>query len=240
MSDEMAPNKRLKCSEPDLKVIVGSEGAEKTFLYHSIGMATCSDYIDALLASPMKESQTRVISFPDIEPDDWLKMIEFMEDPFRAKEMTIDSAVKFAPIYDKYGFHKGIDVCSRILISALDHSYLPHESRIEYFLLAEKLGMKYLRDAALNWFKERLSKMKDALDFSLADLRLLVPIIVKEKSLLHTVQATEEEVVSPLWPTLFRHQVLLREYIYNRNAYEEYEEYPDLDSIAKRVLGTQR
>lgn len=87
MATEGEPDpKRIRSSEPDLKVVIGSEDnagagdgkgqngdgddAEEqlasmvTKWYHSQTLATKSKYIDALLAAPMKESERRTITFP--------------------------------------------------------------------------------------------------------------------------------------------------------------------------------
>ena len=91
MSSEGEPeSKKLRSSEPDLKVIIGSDEAEKaaegadadgkasanddgaekkqpavvTKWYHSPSLASKSKYVDALLAAPMKESESRTITFP--------------------------------------------------------------------------------------------------------------------------------------------------------------------------------
>jgi len=63
-NDEPSPQKLRSASEPDLKVVVGEERA--VFHLRSVILATHSDYVDDLLASPMSESVTRELSFPDI------------------------------------------------------------------------------------------------------------------------------------------------------------------------------
>ena len=86
--------KRLRSSDPDLQVILGS-GEEKTVQwYHSQTLASKSKYIDTMLAVPMREREDRVISFPDIKPDVWAKMMKFLDDPIASREMNANDAVE--------------------------------------------------------------------------------------------------------------------------------------------------
>lgn len=147
MSSEGEPeSKKLRSSEPDLKVIIGSDGAEKsaegadadgkagantdgkddgdaekkqpavvTKWYHSQTLATKSKYIDALLAAPMKESESRTITFPDISPETWELMMKFVDDPLVSRSMTAQDVAKVAKFYDKYEFTAGTNLCDAIL-----------------------------------------------------------------------------------------------------------------------------
>jgi len=60
------PPQRLKCTEPDLTVLVGTP-AQLFSCYPNI-LASHSEYIDTMLASSigLLERQTREIRFPDI------------------------------------------------------------------------------------------------------------------------------------------------------------------------------
>jgi hypothetical protein len=107
----MNPAKKLKCAAPDLQVEVGEE--KKVFEYHSLFLAYQSPYIDTMLAAPMKESETKRISFPEITPETWEKMMEYLEDGGR--DMTFEDAEKVAPFYDKYQFEQGRSIVDKIL-----------------------------------------------------------------------------------------------------------------------------
>lgn len=136
MSSEGEPDtKRIRSSEPDLKVIIGSDetekaaagadakddGAEKkqpaivTKWYHSQTLAAKSKYIDALLAAPMKESESRTITFPDISPETWDMMMKFVDDPLASRSMSAQDVAKVAKFYDKYEFTSGTSLCDAIL-----------------------------------------------------------------------------------------------------------------------------
>jgi hypothetical protein len=54
--------KRLHSAEPDLGVFIGAK--KKEYRHHSQIMASFSSFIDTMLATPMRESQSLQISFP--------------------------------------------------------------------------------------------------------------------------------------------------------------------------------
>ena len=146
MSSEGEPDaKRIRSSEPDLKVIIGSDDAEKaagahvdgkksantdakdddgakkkhpavvTKWYHCQTLAAKSKYIDALLVAPMKESESRTITFPDISPETWDLMMKFIDDPLASRSMSAEDVVEVAKFYDKYEFTSGTSLCDAIL-----------------------------------------------------------------------------------------------------------------------------
>mmetsp|Transcript_14939 Transcript_14939/g.35647 ORF Transcript_14939/g.35647 Transcript_14939/m.35647 type:complete len:377 (+) Transcript_14939:127-1257(+) len=135
MASEGEPeSKKIRSSEPDLKVIIGSDEAEKeeagadgeddaeqkprvvTKWYHSPSLAAKSKYVDALLAAPMKESESRTITFPDISPDTWDLMMKFVDDPLAIRSMKPEDVVQVAKLYDKYEFSGGRSLCDTILV----------------------------------------------------------------------------------------------------------------------------
>lgn len=103
----------LKSYEPDLEVTVGSgDGDDNTrsFMYHGAILANASEYIDTMLSTSMKEQETRSISFPDIEPEEWLKWTRYVLEPVGAAEMSPfdEDSVDVLRFYDKYQFRSGI------------------------------------------------------------------------------------------------------------------------------------
>jgi len=102
--------KMRSVEDPDLKVVVGPEdGEQQVFEHHSFLLANYSDYIDTLLDSPMAESQSRSLSFPDIQPSIWQKMISFVENPRASRRMTVSDAtvLSFSPTTTNTSFRKG-------------------------------------------------------------------------------------------------------------------------------------
>ena len=105
-------HKRLRLCDPDLKVVIGAESdkQEEVRWYHSVVLASRSQYIDAMLANPMAESQNGEISFPDILPATWDAMMKFLEDPMASRRMTIDDVFICASAYDKYDFMSSLSI----------------------------------------------------------------------------------------------------------------------------------
>ena len=63
---------------PDLQVSIGED--EQLYHYHSLILASQSLYIDTLLSSPVahKEQEKMRISFPEIQPETWEKMMKYL------------------------------------------------------------------------------------------------------------------------------------------------------------------
>ena len=108
--------KRLRSSEPDLQIILGSDDDVVTKWCHSPTLASKSKYIDAMLAAPMQESENRTITFPDISFEIWGKMIKFLDDPVAVREMTAEDALAVAVFYDKYEFDQGRRLCEYVML----------------------------------------------------------------------------------------------------------------------------
>ena len=105
----------LRSSEPDLKVILGSDGEEIKW-YHAPTLAHKSKYIDTMLSTPMKEAETSTITFPDISPELWDQAMEFLDSPVAARRMKISDVLKVAKFYDKYEFIEGTKLCDDVLL----------------------------------------------------------------------------------------------------------------------------
>eukprot|EP00571_Detonula_confervacea_P004205 CAMPEP_0172315314 /NCGR_PEP_ID=MMETSP1058-20130122/24810_1 /TAXON_ID=83371 /ORGANISM="Detonula confervacea, Strain CCMP 353" /LENGTH=383 /DNA_ID=CAMNT_0013029369 /DNA_START=64 /DNA_END=1215 /DNA_ORIENTATION=- len=114
-SDGEREAKKLRSSEPDLKVILGSRDGMVTKWYHSITLTSKSRYIDAMLSSPMKEKEESTISFPDIDNGVWEEMMKFLESPVAIRRMKVEDALNVAKFYDKYEFEEGTILCDQVL-----------------------------------------------------------------------------------------------------------------------------
>lgn len=197
------PEKSLKSSEPDLTVIVGSKGNEKQFMYHSIIMASHSVYVDTLLSSSMKESKEKVIHFDDIEPDQWVKVIAYVQDPIVAQDlMDFDEAIAFTPFYDKYDFRIGLDLCSSVVGNSIEEKSVDWDARrwIEVILACEMLSPSVRKESVRLFAKE----LKPEGFYSEEELLAVAPVVAKNEILLKIAHASKEEVLSPLWPRFFR------------------------------------
>ncbi|KAL7534875.1 hypothetical protein ACHAWF_005008 [Thalassiosira exigua] len=116
--------KKLRCSEADLKVVLGSGDDETVQWHHSIYLACKSKYIDAMLAAPMREKEERTITFPDIDLETWQKMLKFLDSPLAARKMSAPDALELAVWYDKYEFGQGRELCEEVISEFLTEGTL--------------------------------------------------------------------------------------------------------------------
>ena len=205
------PVKKLTSSKPDLTIFLGTES--KPFHCHSAIMASHSGYIDTMLVSPMLESKSLEIRFPYTESEVWLKIIALLEDPILAREMTVQEAMQFAPIYSMYDFRKGCQLCSHVLADYIEKKQptLDLNLRVDIFLLADRLrleqaykvGLELAYNACVASFRKYFVSPTIAIVFTEDQLRKLAPIIAKERNLLVYMNSTKKEVLSPLWPQNF-------------------------------------
>eukprot|EP00956_Cyclotella_meneghiniana_P012754 scaffold18149_cov48-Cyclotella_meneghiniana.AAC.6 len=117
--DEEPPAKKLRFSEPDLQIVLGTDEDVSTIKVHSLLLANKSRYIDTMLSTPMREQETRTVSFPDISPGIWEKMNKFLDDPLAIRKMKIEDVLDVAQFYDKYEFTQGTKLCEDIMLDYL-------------------------------------------------------------------------------------------------------------------------
>ena len=109
--------RRLQCHAPNLEVTVGK--SEKLYRYHSLILASQSDYVDTILSSPAarNEQERGRISFPDITTDTWEKMLKFLS-PCEVLP-SLEDMIEIIPFYDKYQFSYGLKYCDQVLSKRL-------------------------------------------------------------------------------------------------------------------------
>lgn len=151
--------------------------------YHSAIMASYSEYVDTMLASPMKESSTMRITFPDIEPDVWRKMIMFLEPGgTRSDAIQFEEYGEFLPFYDEYGFRVGLDLLDSIFSDYFDLYKQMTASLMTMTIVAE---LSYRHDLPLS--------KKKAIEFARKQLGSTRSVRVNEiKALLPLIQEDEE------------------------------------------------
>ena len=221
MASEGEPDtKKIRSSEPDLKVIIGSEEAEKeeagadgkddteqkagvvTRWYHSQTLAAKSKYIDALLAAPMMESESRTITFPDISPDIWDLMMKFVDDPLAARSMKPEDVVQVTKFYDKYEFGGGASLCNAILVEYFQSVYIhafpnpfkltasrpPVALDVDFIVasvvLAREANLGKAFDEGINFIWKLLNKTAVPVGrtmFSQEHMKLLAPLLEETK-----------------------------------------------------------
>ncbi|OEU23380.1 hypothetical protein FRACYDRAFT_233552 [Fragilariopsis cylindrus CCMP1102] len=139
-NEEERKRSSLRCAVANLKVIVGGEQGDgggnnttnddetpttkKVFWHYTTVLASQSRYVDALLASKKNDSYGEStaanfteITFPDISPSQWKRMIKFLTNVKAAWDMSKKDAIELIILYDKYDFTQGIELCDRVLSS---------------------------------------------------------------------------------------------------------------------------
>ena len=121
--------KKLRSSEPDLQIILGSGDDVSIQWHHSSILAAKSKYIDTMLSTQMREQASRKITFPDITPAIWEKMNSFLDDPLAVLNMKPEDVRDVALLYDKYEFTMGRKLCEAIILKYLNHNSLKEKER---------------------------------------------------------------------------------------------------------------
>jgi hypothetical protein len=78
-------------------------------------MTTHIPFINVMLSSPMRESQSGRINFPNLSANVWESMICFL-DPATCRQMTVKDALQVAAAYDQYNFSAGAKCCDQVLV----------------------------------------------------------------------------------------------------------------------------
>ena len=220
--------KKIKSSEPDLKITVGgnhttTDGGDVEsqnkhaveYWYHSIIMANHSNYIDAMLATPMKESKTYEITFPDIAPNTWDSMLKFLEGPVAVRLMTAKDVMEVAPVYDQYDFPQGRELCGHVLKEYFEDKekiVSDLDAFIDAILLADAVNLDEAKRVGIIWLMDALQETRILVGktaFTTGHMKKLAPLIAKEESLFDVVKCglqcveTENDILSPLFPHLF-------------------------------------
>jgi hypothetical protein len=193
----MNPAKKLKCADPDLQVEVGPE--KKVFEYHSLFLAYQSPYIDSMLAAPMRESESKRISFPEISPDVWEKMMKYLQDG--RDDMTFEDAEQLIPLYDKYQFEQGLSIVDKFLAKEvcdqntlnrmqqeaekyIQHGSWSNQHPMDWLVKRLRMGQDYALDKAketcLLQLKEVLGDSKARLMIFVKHWILLAPFVVQD------------------------------------------------------------
>jgi hypothetical protein len=190
--DETLRPERLRCCEPDLKITVGGavDGSDAVdYLYHASRMANHSVYIDTMLASGMKESNTHEISFPDIAPTTWDSMMQFLNKPLAVRLMTVEDVMEVAPWYEKYMFPEGREFSGHILTEyikgMLNVDIIPGDNLdflVDAILLADALHLDEAKTAGVQSIDKVILQCVPNI-FSRDHIAKLAPLMAKEDSL---------------------------------------------------------
>lgn len=158
LSESSMVNKRLK-SYPgsDLEVVIGAW--QRVYRHNGFILASYSAYVDTMLASSFKEHKTKRISFPEIEPGTWEKMIAYMEPDLQGRKLDTKDILEILPLYDKYQFEDGVkrlDPILKCIISGTEYKrtyYNGEDEEVALVVMCFNLGLhkslaiKYASDA---------------------------------------------------------------------------------------------
>ena len=114
----IAGGKLLKSAEPDLEVVVGQGDDTRTYQHYSVILASFSDYIDTMLSVPMREQETRRITFPDITPANFDKIMMMHQINGRRELRSFankEEAPVLLPLLDKYQFNDALGAWDALL-----------------------------------------------------------------------------------------------------------------------------
>lgn len=79
----------------------------------------------------MQESISREIHLPDVDPNDWEKVMRYLNPCEGLKFLTLEDVIVIAPLYDKYEFRQGKELC--------DYFVTAHfQKELHYLLLQEQ------------------------------------------------------------------------------------------------------
>ena len=216
--DDGPANKRLRCTEPDLTVILQwmddvDEPQTKECKMYTSSLAKQSKFVDACLSVNMKEKATREITFHDVTPQLFEKALQFIEDPLAARSMEPKDALQVAEFYDKFALSSGIALCDEVLDKFL--SELRCDGHVEDldllvdsistatalgFLKAKTCGQQYLENVIpTNLFGSTFGPTM----FTLDHIKKLHPLF-KQGIVDHYIEGlTDEELNSALFPKYF-------------------------------------
>lgn len=203
----------------DLKITVGSSRKKRVVWYHSVSMASHSNYIDAMLSTPMKESGTKELSFPDISVSQWEAMMNFLTNPSASRHMKVQDAIELVRLYDKYDFRSGVDLCDDVLADLIDDvDESPDASdntdeKIEVIALGIELGLSYTLERGKCWFRTCIGDIPALkMQFTVEHIQKLQPMIVGDSDISNDLQdmlGQEVDVENSMFPAFFVSQFQL-------------------------------
>ena len=170
--------------EPDTPADTRSYAEYK---YNARVLASLSGFVDACLASPMRSGEIEsgdrkgpCISFPDVTPAVWEKMIGLYNVTNQLDENLFTPFVllEILPKYDEYQFYDALVLCDELVKRwAKQATYLRSEM-VELFQLAYNLHLPKCRDYIVTTFSEHLEHL---MVYSEYEVRSFLPIVQEHK-----------------------------------------------------------
>jgi len=237
----------LKCDYANVKVIVGGEKEEKVYWHHRSILASQSGMVDTKLSTSVgvasekkKEVSIKVtkISFPDISPSQWEKMIRFITDPVAIRDMTVDDAMGLVVLYDKYDFHTGLKLCDKVLSTIFyknEQEFKSHvmnnlellDRCVHVVVLSHEKNLKTTLVNGMAWLHKIFywNYYAECVILTVDHIRQLVPVIAcysddenyenVQDAIKKRLSGESIDILNPLFPEYFVSQIQL---IVSRNT----------------------
>jgi len=237
----------LKCDHANVKVIVGGEKEGKMYWHHRSILASQSGMVDTKLSTSVgvasekkKEVSIKVtkISFPDISPSQWEKMIRFITDPVAIRDMTVDDAMGLVVLYDKYDFHTGLKLCDKVLSTIFyknEQEFKSHvmnnlellDRCVHVVVLSHEKNLKTTLVNGMAWLHKIFywNYYAECVILTVDHIRQLVPVIAcysddenyenVQDAIKKRLSGESIDILNPLFPEYFVSQIQL---IVSRNT----------------------
>jgi len=214
MSQVENHNKRLRLSDPDLKIVLKYDDAEgvaqtKEYQLYSQVMCSLSKFIDSALSHEMKDKNKREIVLEDVIPEIFDLAFLYVTDPLKARSVTVEDALKVVEFYDKFEFPSGLQLCDS-LVDEYIRSECDKPKNLNLFVdclvLAERLDLEMSKHTAVEVLHIWIGHV-DASMFSVEHIKKLHPMLKSEAFSAAIADEfpglTKEELDSPLFPKYF-------------------------------------
>lgn len=217
IAGEEPPSKKLRSSEPDLRVTLkyGQPSSEKTYDMYAQVFARQSKFVDTMLSVEMKEKQTRTIVLHDVSSDVFENALLFLDDPSAVLSMTAQNAMKIVEFYDKYEFVAGLELCDLVLKKYVDKENARARPEdldflVDVIVAADKFQLKETKDSGHSYLFTRFLVSQPnhygAEMFSVEHIRRLQPLLMSGEFIL-PITVSKEEIASTLFPKYFCEKV---------------------------------
>ena len=208
--------KKLRSSEPDLKVVLKystkeGEVQEKEYQLYSQSLAKMSKFVDTCLSVEMKEKNEKSIIFEGISPDLFESALKYLEKPVEVISMGPKTALKLVEFYHKYDFSEGTALCDQILAKHLlevirgrcQDKDFDIDICVDAAVVADMLDLPESKGHAVSYFGAIFWNTEHQMLHNLAHIKKLHPLFKKGHFQEDVKDLTEEEVESPLFPKFF-------------------------------------
>jgi hypothetical protein len=188
-------------------------------------MAMHSNYIDTMLATRMREGKTLELTLTDF-PDDrpvcvWDIMVDFVTDPSKACDMTLQHALMVAETYNQYDFLQGRCLCDKVVLKYMESlKQQERDETLDIGVWVDALSISFAANLTSSYqkgseFIQPILNQKQILEFycplmfSESLVEKLVPVLLDlvEKNpsleLLPTRAVSAEDIKSRLFPRLY-------------------------------------